>query len=787
MLENVIQDPNSEKIYVEVPAPPLRIMALEGGGIRGLGYAELVEVLARLGLLEKIEHISGSSIGGIGALLITLGFTPAEIRQKMEKLPYASFLEGKDPSSYLQFFVAIFLKKKYYLVTGEKFRDWIEKVVEEKLGNKDATFADLAQKVEADGKHRFKYLHISESNASKNRSEMFDHEKTPDVKIVDAVMISIAYPTVFKPIVHQESTYFDGGVMNNLPVFTFNDRKYVPDGYDLNDRGANPGTLQIKVDNEDEMGLLWNNYKPKSFNSISEFGMAILYGLQSRDAELAELAPTNIIQVFDCNVATFKVNLSEAEKTLLLNSGRESMLEWLHNHVNEAYSVKTYENQRAWLASMSLNEIEAIKTHYFQELELVKTAPSTDATKKRRLQDKTLALSKFSMIYYELMNNVPLKIIELKKIRQKLFDKNPQDPEIKRFDEKLAMAPKQITKNFKNLAAFYDYDLKKIPITPHIDIKVPTPRKEIDDKIRADAKERLLFLIDKKNIVLKEIERVEHQLQSRMSQTQDAFAREHIVYLNTLKEELKLFNEVERTLLIVLNQQVPPLPPRAPYESLMIEMTQAYSDKGFLWRPHEQLITCFKSFLDKKTVAIKEGDDLLSLDIRNHHDFHIFILAALLYLHFVDSRHGIRQLMQNVFATCFPDGALPHSFALIKKISGFDGIDLQLFIYQVETLFKYFAALDRPKDKVKFQMINIDDVFRKLNDTKLTVENILSQFSNKKNLLPTHKNDVEMDFLYKPSAYTDKFLLFHSANYKDDIEVLDNEQNVQECKSSGLK
>jgi patatin-like phospholipase/acyl hydrolase len=60
-----------------------RILSLDGGGIRGLLSAVILERLERLapGWLDQVDLIAGTSTGGILALGLAHGVQPAELRK----------------------------------------------------------------------------------------------------------------------------------------------------------------------------------------------------------------------------------------------------------------------------------------------------------------------------------------------------------------------------------------------------------------------------------------------------------------------------------------------------------------------------------------------------------------------------------------------------------------------------------------------------------------------------------------------------------------------------------
>ncbi|MCC7359436.1 MAG: patatin-like phospholipase family protein [Anaerolineales bacterium] len=72
------------------------ILALDGGGIRGLLTAVLLQRLeaARPGLLAQVDLFAGSSTGGILALGLAAGFTPTEARELYEGLGKVVFADS---------------------------------------------------------------------------------------------------------------------------------------------------------------------------------------------------------------------------------------------------------------------------------------------------------------------------------------------------------------------------------------------------------------------------------------------------------------------------------------------------------------------------------------------------------------------------------------------------------------------------------------------------------------------------------------------------------------------
>ena len=67
---------------------PFRIVSLDGGGIRGVLTAALLERLDSLqpGFLAQVDLYAGTSTGGILALALASGMSPTEARTLYERL-----------------------------------------------------------------------------------------------------------------------------------------------------------------------------------------------------------------------------------------------------------------------------------------------------------------------------------------------------------------------------------------------------------------------------------------------------------------------------------------------------------------------------------------------------------------------------------------------------------------------------------------------------------------------------------------------------------------------------
>ena len=116
------------------------------------------------------------------------------------------------------------------LFTGEGIRDFLDKFLEAKTGEKNVTFAKLFQRTQ---------VHLKVAGVCLNTAEViwFDHlGPWKNLPVADGVRISMSIPGAFKPIaidfkklespgidLEGALLFVDGGVLNNLPLHAFDD------------------------------------------------------------------------------------------------------------------------------------------------------------------------------------------------------------------------------------------------------------------------------------------------------------------------------------------------------------------------------------------------------------------------------------------------------------------------------------------------------------------------------------------------------------------------------------
>lgn len=236
-----------------------------------------------------------------------------------------------------------------------------EKKIPEKY-NRNLTFKDLASFEDNDGKPLFLPLYVVAYNTGLLRTEVFSHEHTPNVSLIDAVHASMSIPIFFTPKKIRENGevrkvylsddkpetayYMDGGITDNLPMWIFDDLKYCIGENHLPNWNPerkiaiqNPYTLGFKLSESERINIYTNPFldnegmkQKKVYNS--EFVNTMGYYVGSIVKTVGEQEESQFIHRNDCprvvyvdnlGVSPVDFNLSDQSKEHLKQSGHDSV------------------------------------------------------------------------------------------------------------------------------------------------------------------------------------------------------------------------------------------------------------------------------------------------------------------------------------------------------------------------------------------------------------------------------------------------------------------------------
>lgn len=249
----------------------------EGGGVKALAYPGALLVLEQVGWLQGVIRHLGTSAGSFTAMMLALGYSPTEIAQFSLNTDFTQFEDG-------WFAINIWHEfEDYGYYTGDDIFKELQKLVEQKLGNPNATFADLAEHTKTDPS--LKALYVVTTNFSRRKTAVMSNESDEyrNVPIALAVRASMAFPILFEPV-HMENKkdkridlHIDGGLYRNFYLTAFDKKKYISSKLPGSENDVfNPKTLGLRLDST-------NDYKQY------ELGEDIYFPINSFTSDLSTL------------------------------------------------------------------------------------------------------------------------------------------------------------------------------------------------------------------------------------------------------------------------------------------------------------------------------------------------------------------------------------------------------------------------------------------------------------------------------------------------------------------
>lgn len=320
-----------------------RNLVFEGGGIKGLAYIGALEVLESKDIIKDIQRFGGTSAGAINATLLALGYTREQQKDILWKMDFSKFQDGG------WFFSNIIrILQRYGWYKGDFFKKWIGDLIEDKVGNRKATFKDLKDK-------GYPELYVYGTNLCTHYGEVFSIERTPNTCIADAVRISMSIPLYFAAVRSREKdVYVDGGCLNNYPVKLFDREKYIAtdqlgkmglprDYYDTINKTFlkehpdsspyiyNKQTLGFRIDTKEEIAAFrhheFHKYEVKKFKEYIKGLVSTMMNCQANE-HLHSDDWQRTVYIDSLGISTTEFDISEEEKKELVNSGKKGATEY---------------------------------------------------------------------------------------------------------------------------------------------------------------------------------------------------------------------------------------------------------------------------------------------------------------------------------------------------------------------------------------------------------------------------------------------------------------------------
>ena len=272
-------------------------LCISSGGVKGIVMLGALHYFYISGNLKNLKYFAGTSVGSIIVFLLSVGYSPLEI------LTFSCDDEITKPFQNINL---LNISNIHGIFHNKIIGNFIEFKIKQKLGGKSPTFIEYF-------KDYGKYLVIPVyclSEPVEKRKVICSPDDTPDMKIIDSVILSCNIPIIFEKAVYNDKVYIDGAYTSNFPV------KYLEERISYNENHDDYKILGItlKSDNNELENLL--DY----IIAIQNIPIAEQY------EKLSDTSNLKIINV-DCpkEISIINFKLSTSKKSDLFNYGFEQI------------------------------------------------------------------------------------------------------------------------------------------------------------------------------------------------------------------------------------------------------------------------------------------------------------------------------------------------------------------------------------------------------------------------------------------------------------------------------
>ena len=263
----------------------IQFIVFAGGAARGVVYGSALDqlrIMTNYNFKTDLKGSAGTSIGAFFAASLCLDI-PINTLLECTRTMNLSDVISMD-------FTNIFAS--WSVDSGDKLREWMRQFFGE------WTFLEAYQKFG-------KILKIPVSELNTCSSIMFSHTTHPDMKVYQAVYMSMSIPFLVPPSSCGKQLFVDGGILNNFPIETFPAQH----------------TLGLRV--------VWS--QTGGITSMEGYVTRLMYcALETvTNNKLKHIDNMNIILINAGTVSGVNMRLGDDERNMLFMSGRNAMYKYI--------------------------------------------------------------------------------------------------------------------------------------------------------------------------------------------------------------------------------------------------------------------------------------------------------------------------------------------------------------------------------------------------------------------------------------------------------------------------
>jgi NTE family protein len=295
-------------------AYPFKNLIFEGGGVKGVAYVGALEVLDERGILPQVQRVGGASAGAITATLLALGMTSQALRELMLKLDFNQFKDGNFLGDVERLF------SKYGRYKGDSFLEFIETQIAQFTGSRNTTFEEMRSR-------GFRELYVIGTDLSTHEYQVFSWEQTGNVRVADAVRISMSIPLYFASMEHDGDSFVDGGVLNNYPITLFDNTRYLVEAEDRTLDCPNAETLGFHLGKH-----VLRRREIKNIEDYVVYLFETILDVQDDALWNDEASLRRTVSIDNLGIGTTDFDITIEQKEALIKQGREATTSYLEAH-----------------------------------------------------------------------------------------------------------------------------------------------------------------------------------------------------------------------------------------------------------------------------------------------------------------------------------------------------------------------------------------------------------------------------------------------------------------------
>jgi len=186
------------------------ILVLSGGAIKGVAQIGALQYLEENNMLKDIKIISATSAGSIIGFLYMIGYSFLEL---------FDFMKIIDMNNTKKINISNIFSK-YGLDDGNRIIIVIKKLMNAKQIDENITFNDLFILTN-------KSLIITGTCINDKKVYYFNYKNYPEMKVLDAIRISISIPIIMTPCMFEGKMFVDGACIDNFPISIFENKNKI--------------------------------------------------------------------------------------------------------------------------------------------------------------------------------------------------------------------------------------------------------------------------------------------------------------------------------------------------------------------------------------------------------------------------------------------------------------------------------------------------------------------------------------------------------------------------------